>query len=61
LWINLITDAGPALAMGMDPITDGVMTQKPRRRDARMIDGARWAGILGIGVTMAVTARSRIT
>ena len=33
LWINLITDSGPALAMGVDPPTDDVMARKPRRLD----------------------------
>jgi Ca2+-transporting ATPase len=31
LWINLITDTGPALAMGVDPIADDVMARKPRQ------------------------------
>ncbi|HYE41731.1 MAG TPA: HAD-IC family P-type ATPase, partial [Ramlibacter sp.] len=30
LWINLITDSGPALAMGVDPETDDVMARRPR-------------------------------
>ena len=54
LWVNLITDAGPALAMGLEPVADDVMTRKPRRRDARMIDGAMWTRIVTTGVTMAV-------
>ena len=33
LWINLITDSGPALAMGIDPETDDVMARPPRRPD----------------------------
>src|SRR5574337_102596 len=31
LWINLITDSTPALAMGVDPETDDVMARPPRR------------------------------
>lgn len=54
LWVNLITDAGPALAMGLEPVADDVMTRKPRRRDARMIDGAMWTRIVTTGVTMAL-------
>jgi Ca2+-transporting ATPase len=54
LWINLITDAGPALAMGMDPIADDTMERPPRRRDARMIDAAMWAGIAANGMVMAL-------
>jgi magnesium-transporting ATPase (P-type) len=54
LWINLITDAGPALAMGVDPISDDMMTRAPRRRGARMIDAPMWAGIAGTGIVMAL-------
>lgn len=31
LWINLITDGLPALALGVDPGNPGVMKEKPRR------------------------------
>jgi len=54
LWINLITDAGPALAMGMDPIADDVMARPPRRLSEPMIDRHMWAGVVGTGVVMAV-------
>ena len=45
LWINLITDSWPALAMGVDPPTDGVMARKPRALNERMIDARVWSGI----------------
>jgi magnesium-transporting ATPase (P-type) len=32
LWINLVTDSAPALAMGVDPETDDVMARPPRPR-----------------------------
>jgi len=54
LWINLITDSGPALAMGIDPETDDVMARKPRRLTDRVIDGRMWAGVVWIGAMMAV-------
>ncbi|WP_370877079.1 cation-translocating P-type ATPase [Acidovorax sp. A1169] len=54
LWINLITDAGPALAMGVDPIAEDMMVRRPRQRGVRMIDAQMWAGIAGIGIVMAV-------
>ena len=53
LWINLVTDSGPALAMGIDPETDDVMARKPRPLTERVIDGRMWAGVLGIGAVMA--------
>ncbi len=54
LWINLITDSGPALAMGVDPATDDVMARRPRRLDERVIDARMWAGVIQIGVVMAL-------
>jgi Ca2+-transporting ATPase len=54
LWINLITDSGPALAMGVDPSTDDVMARKPRRLSDRVIDARMWAGVILIGAVMAV-------
>jgi len=54
LWINLITDTGPALAMGLDPIADDVMQRKPRKRSQRIIDAGMGLGVLEGGVVMAV-------
>jgi magnesium-transporting ATPase (P-type) len=54
LWINLITDSGPALAMGVDPPTDDMMARKPRLASERVIDARMWAGVFEIGLVMAV-------
>jgi len=54
LWINLITDAGPALAMGVDPIAEDMMARPPHRRGTRMIGARMWAGIAGTGIVMAL-------
>jgi Ca2+-transporting ATPase len=53
LWINLITDSAPALAMGIDPQTDDVMARKPRSLTERVIDARMWAGVIQIGLVMA--------
>ncbi len=54
LWINLLTDSAPALALGMDEPPDDVMTRPPRRLDDRVIDADMWLSILWIGAVMAV-------
>ena len=54
LWINLITDTGPALAMGVDPIADDVMARKPRPRSQGILDTAMAWGVVEGGVVMAV-------
>jgi magnesium-transporting ATPase (P-type) len=54
LWVNLITDSGPALAMGIDPETGDVMARGPRPPGQRVIDARMWAGVIEVGVVMAV-------
>jgi magnesium-transporting ATPase (P-type) len=56
LWINLVTDSAPALAMGVDPETDDVMARPPRNPGEPAIDARMWRGVLGIGLTMALAA-----
>lgn len=53
LWINLVTDSGPALAMGVDPETDDVMARRPRPPHERVIDRRMWASVIRNGVVMA--------
>ena len=53
LWINLVTDGAPALALGVDPIDAGVMEQRPRNRAEGVITRRMWAGIFMVGVIMA--------
>jgi len=54
LWINLVTDGAPALALGVDPTDASAMTRPPRPRAERVITGQMWTSILIVGVTMAV-------
>ncbi|KQV81197.1 cation-translocating P-type ATPase [Rhizobacter sp. Root1221] len=54
LWINLITDSGPALAMGVDPRTEDVMARQPRRPGARAIDVRMAWGVVWVGLVMAL-------
>ncbi len=53
LWINLLTDTAPALAMGVDPPPDDVMGRPPRRMTDRVIDKEMWIGIVWVGAVMA--------
>jgi len=54
LWINLLTDTGPALAMGVEPPEDDVMLHPPRRLTDRVIDREMWIGIIFVGFVMAI-------
>ena len=56
LWINLVTDTLPAIALGVEPAEPGVMTHKPRGRQSNFFDGGVFGAILyqGIFQTMLV-------
>ena len=53
LWINLVTDGAPALALGVDPADAGVMNEPPRPRGEGVITRRMWAGIFFVGAIMA--------
>ena len=56
LWINLISDGPPALALGVDPAEQGLMKESPRPREEGVITRGMWAGNLFTGAIMAVGA-----
>ena len=53
LWINLVTDGAPALALGADPADVGLMTKPPRPRGEGVITRSMWAGMVFVGLIMA--------
>jgi Ca2+-transporting ATPase len=53
LWINLVTDGAPALALGVDPADPDVMRQPPRARSEGVITGRMWRGIFFVGAVIA--------
>ena len=54
LWINLVTDGPPALALGLDPADEGIMEQPPRPVGEGVLTRRMWRGIVVVGVIMAV-------
>ncbi|HEU5173686.1 MAG TPA: cation-translocating P-type ATPase [Gemmatimonadaceae bacterium] len=53
LWINLVTDGAPALALGVDPADASLMRKAPRARGERVITARMWRGIVLVGAIMA--------
>ena len=51
LWINLVTDSGPAVALGVDPPAPGLMDQPPRR--GQVIGKSMMALLVGISTVKA--------
>ena len=55
LWINLVTDGLPALALGMEPPERDIMNHKPRPLREPVITWSRGASMLGHGLLMAAS------
>ena len=54
LWINLVTDGAPALALGLGPADPGSMRRPPRSKDEGVITRRMWLGIFFVGAVMAI-------
>ena len=55
LWINLLTDAGPALGLGVDPRDPRQMCRPPRAPRSHIISNTMWINISIVGVLMAAS------
>lgn len=56
LWINLVTDSLPALALGVEPIENDVMEQPPHRQDESVFAGGMGYNILVEGCLIGALA-----
>jgi Ca2+-transporting ATPase len=56
LWMNLVTDGIPALALAVDPKAPDLMARAPRRPEARLLDGGRLLAIGGEGLMLGLIA-----
>ena len=61
LWINLVTDGLPALALVGDPVSDDLLRRPPRKPDEPMLGRPQWTtvivtGLLEAAVTLSVFA-----
>jgi Ca2+-transporting ATPase len=54
LWINLITDSLPAVALGLEPGSDDIMQRKPRPRNESIFAQGMGIRILGLGALFAL-------
>lgn len=54
LWINLVTDGLPAIALGFEPAEDGVMQRSPRSKDESVFAGGIGRHIIIIGILIAI-------
>ncbi|MEI7772023.1 MAG: cation-translocating P-type ATPase, partial [Chloroflexales bacterium] len=54
LWVNLLTDSAPALALGVEPADHDVMTRPPRDPRSNVLGGSDWLNIVLIGAVMGI-------
>ena len=49
LWVNLLTDTLPSLALGQDNVDDSVMKEKPRNINESIFANKGWLIVIGYG------------
>ena len=54
LWVNLIMDGPPAMALGLDPGSADTMRRRPRPRSERILTRSRWVAVASAAAIMAV-------
>lgn len=54
LWINLVTDTLPAIALGVEPVEKGIMNHKPRGRKSNFFSGGVSTSIIYQGILESV-------
>ena len=53
LWINLVTDGLPALALGVEPVEPDAMRRRPRPPGESILGAGLWKQALWVGLLMA--------
>lgn len=54
LWINLLTDGLPALALGVDPPSPGIISRPPRDPEEKILTRSMFSDILFFGILMCI-------
>ena len=53
LWVNLVTDGLPGLALAIEPADEGVMRRPPRPPEESLFAGGLWQHAIGVGALIA--------
>ena len=54
LWVNLVTDSLPAIALGMEPMEKGIMKQKPKDATKGLFADGLWGKIFVEGTMIGI-------
>ncbi len=55
LWVNLVTDSLPAIALGMDPKDPNNMNEKPRESNETLFSKGGYATTIGYGALITIS------
>ena len=50
LWINFVTDSLPSIALGLEPMEEGIMNKKPKKVNESIFAGGLWGKIVIEGI-----------
>ncbi len=50
LWINLVTDSLPGIALGLEPMDEDIMNRKPKKVNESLFAGGLWGKIIIEGI-----------
>ncbi|WP_313528176.1 calcium-translocating P-type ATPase, PMCA-type [Anaerotignum sp.] len=56
LWVNLVTDSLPAIALGLDPVEEDCMERPPRERESTLFGGGLGSKIMVEGMMIGMLA-----
>ena len=56
LWVNLVTDSLPAIALGLDPTEDDIMEKPSKASAKKLFDGGLWGEIVIEGMMIGALA-----
>ena len=54
LWINIVTDGIPAVALGLDPAEKGILRYSPKKFQDQIINKRVWLEIIFFGVALTI-------
>ena len=46
LWVNLVTDSFPALALGVEPIDENIMKRPPKKKEKGLFSKKEWSSVI---------------
>ena len=56
LWVNLVTDSFPALALGVEPIDEDIMKRPPKKKEKGLFSKKEWSNVIVEGAFIGIVS-----